>query len=339
MNEIENREFVLQPNVISRSIYSVSVSARRLMAYAMSCLPPDPAEAEKKKYEVSFAISDYMRSLGLEGGTKTRQLIKAAIEESMSAIIKIESPRGFAVYTWFLKSFLTTAVGRELAWDWDRLTMKFNPELAQAINAFSKQYHEIKLLDLGKLQSRYAIRIFEYCLSYKFFAGEQKNKIGEWFTPPKTIEEYRIFFDVDPKFYKRTGDFRKYVIDNPVEEINRADIGIRIDVEYKRQGKRLIGIYFNCRILERDEPRPTQPGTESGRSDEEFKNAFPKEYEKLYNAALAENKKSPPLPGIKIDYEALADHEAVEKLREAHPVTKKTKKTRGKNSTGNESTP
>jgi len=333
MNDLEiKREYVIQPNAISRSIYSAGTYARRMMAMAMALLPLDPEEAKKKNYTVIFSVTDFMKALGLEKGTKTRALVKAAIEECTGNIIKIydEKTGDYILYTWFQKTILHSAIGREIAWDWDKITMKFNPELAEAIGDFRRQYAKIDLLDFGKLQGRYSIRLYELALSYSGFAGKDGNPPGCWFIPEITIKDLRVLLDIDPSKYKATQDFRVRVIDGPIVEINSAGIGIRIDPEYIRRGRWLVAIRFNCQWIEQGKPRPANPATETEKEEQEIIAAYPEEYEEQFKKALDEIKKKPSLPLMNSNFfdEQAAKGEALQRLRELHPEIQK--KQRGK---------
>lgn len=322
---LEPREFVIQPNAISQSIYSCGTYARRMMAMAMSLLPLEPT-GKNEDYTVSFSVDAFLKSLGMERGTKTQKLLIAALDESAGALLKMFEDSGdYVVYTWFKETRLRH-ISKGHTHSWDTITMEFNPELAKVIGDFRRQYAKINLLDFGKLQSRYAIRLYELALSFSGFAGKDGNPRGEWFFQ-KSIEDIRLLFDVGQKKYKVVNEFRRNVIDAPIEEINAADIGIRIEPEYLRRGKYLTGIRFNCRWAKREEPRPTQPATETGQEEEKLKNAYPEEFEKFKAEWLAEKQKQ---PGLFKDNPAalgvMAESAAAAALRERYPEPRPKRK-------------
>jgi plasmid replication initiation protein len=288
---------------------------------AMSLLPLDPAKAEAAKYTVEFTASDFLQCLCMEDGSKTRDLILRSVCECSECTIKISDNKNFTVYPWFSKCGISAK--DNLFITLDKIKMSFNPLLAEAIGDFRKQYAKINLKDFGKLQGKYAIRIYEFCLSFKGYAGKEGNAPAEWFTPCQKIEDIRILFDVDPKKYKVTGDFRKFVIDNPVEEINRANIGIRIEVEYRRERRKLAGIIFNCRYLKKDEPIKIHPATETGKAEEKLINDHLEEFEELKKKAL---KEQPALTGLNYDREKYAEDIALEILRNNYSKKKQLKK-------------
>jgi len=327
-NEIKPREYVIQPNAISQAIYSAGTNARRLMAMAMSLLPEDPKT--DKDFTVSFEVTDFMKALGMESGNKTRILVQSALEEAMGSLIKIldDQTGDYILYTWFRKSRLARIhpkLESEWAWGWGTITMTFNPELAAAIGDFRRQYALINLMDFGKLQSRYAIRIYEMALSYGGFAGRDGNRPGHWWFA-HDLKEIRALFDIEKNKYKTTSDFRKRIIDIPIEEINAADIGIRIEPEYIRRGKWLYAIRFNCRWVDRSEPVQVRPATQAGQENEELINKYPEEYEELKAKALAEYDQNPPLLDTPNRREMETGNKAIEWLKERYPEKKRAKR-------------
>jgi len=309
----EDATQIRQPNVISQAIYDLSPSARKLVAMAMSLLPAEGGSSwDYDNNTVTFKTADFINALGLDRGGETRKYIRAAVEECHNSSVTIEIPNeGFDIMSWFMISKI-----RE-----NTITMAFTPQMADLLRGFKKAYAKISLVDLGKLQSRYAIRFYELAMSYSGFAGKDGNPRGHWWFE-KTLDDLRVLFDVKKKLYPRTSNFRTFVIDNPIEEINKADIGIFIKPEYVYDGRFLIGAKFNCRWMARDEPKPTQPVTESGQENERLAAAFPEEFEKLKAEEWAELKKSPTLEfyGNNPDTQKqIAEQKAYIKLKELHP--------------------
>jgi plasmid replication initiation protein len=319
-------EVVKQANEISRAMYDLGPYARKLVAVAMSLMSP-----EEGKYTVSFKATEFLDAIGLEyrkQGTKTKDRIKAAVRECLNSHIEIERDNGdWEGYTWFTESKLQN-FKFEWDWGWDKITMTFNPKLGDIIKAFKIGYSKINLVDLGKLQSRYAIRFYEMAISLAGFAGQDGNRRGEWYFE-MSLDDIRSRFMLEKKRYKVTKDFRVNVIDKPIEEINSSGIGLRITPEYIRKGKRLIGARFNCRYVKRGEPVPTQPATETGHEDDKLRKAFPERFDQLKTEEWDRLKKAPPLPfyGENLSLQELhAEGKAMLRLREEHPDFFKTKK-------------
>jgi len=290
-------EYVLQHNAISRSIYSMSTTARRLVAMAMSYLPMDGSN-----YKVEFTVKEYMESIGLTKGTKQIIDLINAVRECISSFIEIQRPNGsLSVYTWFSEATLQVLlpnpdddsindipfrlseepeIFQNFARIYNTIEMEFNPKLGAALQEFKKAYAKIDLANLGALTSRYAIRYYEIAMSEAGFKGKNGNKAGEWYFE-YTIPELRTLFALPGEKYPRTGDFRIYCIDNPIEDLNAANIGLYITPEYIRKGKYLAGVKFLCRETRRDERPANEDTTDTAKLGERLRKKYPEAAEKF----------------------------------------------------------
>ncbi|MDR1221096.1 MAG: replication initiation protein [Treponema sp.] len=111
-------------------------------------------------------------------------------------------------------------------------TMIFDQDLAEFLKELKRLYAKLNLADKGRLQSRYALRIYEMALSYKSLHGKDGNAENAWYIE-RTLE-----------------DLRK-VIEGPVREINESGIGVKIKSESIKKGRNIAGFRFECRSASR----------------------------------------------------------------------------------------
>ena len=146
--------FVLQHNAISRSIHNLSATAKKLAAMALSLLPADLSSRT-----AAFTFTEFHKALGVPVGGESFKLFKNAATECMKNIIHIETnkivkgKRKWEQLTWFSHSSFDEETGM--------CTMTFSQELTIMLLEMKKVYAKINLQDIGKLQSKYAIRIYE----------------------------------------------------------------------------------------------------------------------------------------------------------------------------------
>jgi plasmid replication initiation protein len=313
-------EYIIQPNVISQAIYQMNPYARKLIAIAMALISIDSDE-----YTVTFKSSDFIRAMGLEPrtqGANTKARIKAAVEECLDCKIKINMPNGDWVgYTWITESRLHKIDNQNKDAIWEYITMTFNSVLGNVIKTIKRGFRSIDLLGFLSLQSEYSMRIYELALSYSGFAGRDGNKPGHWYFET-TIRELRLLFKIDDGKYKIKNEFRRNVIDKPIEEINAADLGLQIEVEYIRSGRYMTGIRFNCRWIKKESELSSSniPGiTEKDREDEALAVKYPEEYEKYKSEYLESmTEKYAARPEMLELLEHAAEGHALEKLKEMH---------------------
>lgn len=226
-------EYVLQPHAISRAIYRLSASARKLIAMGMSLLPPDLSNLT-----ATFSYNDFCKALGLERSGKHYSLIQSAILECVKADITIDTAEKWQVFTWIQ----TAEINKKT----NTISITFSSGLAAYLLTLKKMYARIDLVDFGKIQSLYAIRLFEMVKSYESLAGQRGNSEKSWYFE-RTIEDLRKILGIEIGTYLKTNDFKKKVIENPINELNELNLGIKTTPEYIRKGKFLISIRFSCK--------------------------------------------------------------------------------------------
>lgn len=287
-NELEQitPEYAIQPNAISQSVYECGTNARKMIAMATALLPMQPKGNED--YTVSFTMTEFLTALNITDGTRQRELIRLAIKECARNVITVQDDKdAYSLMPWFKKV--------DAVWKTDTFNMTFNPELGRLLTEL-KGKARLDLIDMGKLQSKYAIRFYELAMSYAGFAGKNGNKDNCWYFE-REIGELRALFALGDKKYKMTKDFRVRVVDEPILELNAADVGFKISIEYMRKGKKLIGFRFCCQYESRTE-RLANPPTEIllEKENAKLKKKYPEEWEKLYQEELKGQKPLFPMP-------------------------------------------
>jgi plasmid replication initiation protein len=170
-------EYTIQHNAISRSIYKLTPYARKLIAMAMACMTMQGDD----NYTVEFSAADFATAFGLnlnDLGAKQKDILLKAVSECADSSIKINMPDGtWEAYPWFIHSALPKF--NNVSWSWNTATIKmtFNHKLSDVIASFQQAYSKITLVDLGRLQSSYAIRYYEIAMSYKGLAGTGSHTV------------------------------------------------------------------------------------------------------------------------------------------------------------------
>jgi plasmid replication initiation protein len=295
--------YVLQHNAITRSAHNFSATAKKLTAMAMALLP-----ADLSSLSVAFTFTEFCNAIGYTKSGESFALFKDAVKECMESVIKIETPpdkkgkTNWEMYHWFQFAKFDKDSGV--------CTMLFDQQLADFLKELKWLYSKINLKDLGGLQSRYALRIYELAISYASLQGKDGNASKTWYFE-RTIPEFRQLFGISPDQYQENWLFRLKVIDGPVKEINEAGIGITITVEVVKQGRNIVGICLHCKQVPptipakrgRGRPRKTetppigQPElpeaklktarTRKAKELEHLQERYPQEFAELYTAELA----------------------------------------------------
>jgi plasmid replication initiation protein len=321
--------YVLQHNAISRSINSLSATAKKLTVMSMALIPSDLSSLT-----AAFTFPEFCKALDMPTGGETYKIFKAAVNECMQCVITIETEpneknkKTWRKFTWFSEAQYSEETGKA--------TMTFSPQLAEVMRELKWVYSKINLQDFGRLQSRYAIRLYEIALSFAYLKGKQGNKNGAWYFQ-WTIKELRQILSVPTGAYAETHLFKQKVIDAPIKEINNAGLGLAVKIERVKQGRFLVALRFDCeqiprRLPEKDKNKKKtaarlellepNPRVEQERLEKEYqhmKERYPDEFARLYEEAL--NKPSP-LPLNSLIRRGAAEYIAVTQLKTKHGIAK-----------------
>lgn len=311
-------EYVLQPHAISRAMYRLSATARKIIAVGMAIIPPDLSSRI-----AVFSFNDFCQALGLERSGERYALIQDAILECIRADITIDTSKKWKTFTWVQCA--------EIDKETNLITIEFSAGLVEYLLELKKMYARIELRDLGKLQSLYAIRLYEMAKSYESLAGKNGNREKCWFFE-RSIAELRKILGVEDGIYPMTADFRRYVIEGPVKEINEAGLGLAVVLEYIKKGRTLAAVRFSCQkdvrlvkgrrkksaeALSVSESDPREAQTREEKEQEHLKKRYPDEY-----VRLVEEERGKPRQGFHTDgtWEIHTTQQALKRLKEKYGI-------------------
>jgi plasmid replication initiation protein len=317
--------YVLQYHAVSRSAHSLSATARKLTAMAMALLPADLASLS-----VSFTFAEFCVALGVPKGGETFIIFKTAVKECMKSVIEVDGPpnnkgkKPWVMFLWFQLAQFNPDTGV--------CSMTFDKKLAEFLKELKRLYAKINLIDFGRLQSRYALRIYEFAISYASMRGKDGNHDQDWYFE-RDIDELRKVLGVPDKAYHEMKRFRQKVIEEPVKEINKAGVGFEISTESVKQGRRLTAIRFNCKQTPRiafkkksgkktaatalPEPSPKTAHLQEEKELERLMERYPEEFTALYEEELA---KPSFLPADSSFRQTAAKYAALIRLREKYGI-------------------
>jgi plasmid replication initiation protein len=254
-------DYALQAHQISRAAYIMPVMQRRLVYVAMAQVRP----GDPRSMDMEMSIGDIVRALSLGDSGKQYEEIRAAARGVMSQVLELEDDDGpqpsWTMLHWFEKARYIKSR--------DVLQLRLHSDLRPYVLEVQKQFSILSIADVAKLQGKYALRIFELVMSMSGNAGKNGNPPGKWWYEVE-ISHLRALFKIAPHEYKIMNNFRTWVIDKPIQEINDAEIGIRIfKVEYIRGSRNSIrAVRFLVEKVKRGEPKKIAPVTETETEDD-----------------------------------------------------------------------
>jgi plasmid replication initiation protein len=235
---------VRQSNSLIDASYRIaSVGEGRLIRALIAQI--SPSDEDFKLYRVS--VTDFARLFDITGEAAYEQIKKAA-DELTSRKIKIEKGKSWLFMNWLSSAEYVQGSGYvELCFD-----KKLRPYLLQ-LKGYFTQY---ELENVVSFKSAYSIRIFELLKAEQFKAAR-----NGYFKRTFHYDELRESIGIETAEYALFADFRRYVIEIAVREINASSNLEIVQVDYPKTGRKITHIVFHCEParqtrLDVDEPPP-----------------------------------------------------------------------------------
>ena len=215
---------IVQPNSLVSASYQMSLNAKRIVVSFLSQL-----ESEEKT-DMYLSLTNFNKTFGTN--LNTREL-RAAAKELDGKKIKLASEYTDPSGSSWCKGDAITLVDAAVYRDGE-IHVGFNMRLMPILVGMTENFTKYMLRDSVQLKSVYAVRLYELFKQYQ--------KIG---SRTMTIEELREMFNLQNK-YKVTADFRKRVIDKPLQEINE-NTTLNVSLELVKYGRKTTGFKFSFR--------------------------------------------------------------------------------------------
>lgn len=241
--------FIRQAHQISRAAYILPPTQKQLLTLIVA-----QVQIRNNGFELlEVGLSDLLAALEIDDSHS--EFLRAHVKGLVGEVLEIETEEEWVVHQWV--STARYIKSRKV------FQFKLHEELLPYVCEVKDFWSKIALADLNKLQSKYSIRLYELVMAAKGFEGQGGNKPGEWFVD-LDLAELRVMFKIGPGEYSRTGNFRTNVIDLPIQEINKAGIGITIKADYDRfrRGRSLLGVRLLVKSTRPGEPRNVTPTQE-----------------------------------------------------------------------------
>lgn len=258
------KDIARQPSEFTRAVFKGTALAYKLIIFALYKVSTQSSEGDKAEKDMRcvFSASEFFSKLGMTHGSRQGELVERATEELSRSIIVLRNedarnPNDVSSLKmpWF-ESVKTLNDGS--------VHMKFNRAIAEFFD-FRVGYTALELLEIGDLQSFYAMRYYGLAKSTMGFSGERGNGRNSWWFE-FTEEELRRFFEIENSKYKDRKDFVKTVIKKPCEEVNEKT-GVNIDLQYEKISKGKYRWRFLC-SLKKTLQEPASPKTKAAKSAE-----------------------------------------------------------------------
>lgn len=211
--------------LMQKARFSLSLTEQRLILYAISKIQPNHDASEIYKID----MGDFFKVCGIsdnESYTRTKDHLKRLADKSWW----LKQDRSESLVRWFsvVRIFEQSGV-IHLKFHEDMFPYLF--ELARRMRENGRTYTSYEFRYVLPMRSTYSIRLYELLKSY------QKNN-QRWFFNLNQLKNL-----LDCENYGRYPDFRRFVLEPAVNEINKFT-DIKISAEPIKQGRKVESIEF-----------------------------------------------------------------------------------------------
>ncbi|KYH30450.1 replication initiation protein [Clostridium tepidiprofundi DSM 19306] len=210
---------VSKSNDLNLRAYKLSRIEQLFILAAISLIEPD--DEEFKIYKIR--IKDFIDLLDLNGQSKYYDLPKIT-KELMKKVIEIKRPHSLLQVNWF--SSVEHKPGKGI------IEVEFSRKLKPYLLNLKKDFVTYALMQVSKLSSKYAIRLYELLKQYSY------RKIITF-----SINDFRLLVGIEDNKYPRYNNLKERVIKIAMKEINNKT-DIKFEFEEIKTGRKVTGIRF-----------------------------------------------------------------------------------------------
>lgn len=214
-------ELIVKGNdIVRKSRYSLTVAEQRIVLYLLSKLKPDSTETEYR-----FDIREFAETVGIEY-CENISTIKENIKSIRDKSSWIKSPDGKSeiLFSWISEA--------EIIPDTGIVNITIGKKALPYLMSLKRDFLQYPLIAVLALRSKFSIRLYEIFKSYQYLGHYEVS-----------LKDLRYMMMIEPDEYKKTNDFRRFVLDRPLEEINTFT-DLEVEYEVLKTGRSITGFSF-----------------------------------------------------------------------------------------------
>lgn len=242
--EIEKRK-VAEHNDLITSIAKMDKTPLKIFELAVSFIdtenPPSDNTVHLSKSEIYnfFDVSDNDKH------SRFKKAITTLHKQSIFEIREMNEKRG--KYEYQVISPLEKTTWNDYS---DILTIKFTSSIMPYLINLKTNFTQYALLDIMELNSKYSIILYKWLSMqynqyehYKNKGGRRKEQLEKYCNPEIKVSELRVITDTSLE-YKRFTHFETWIIEKPLEEINKHT-HFMVTYEKIKKGRSIDSIKFH----------------------------------------------------------------------------------------------
>ena len=207
---------VVKANALIEARYSLSLSAQRVFATAISSIDSRKKIEEEQYVPLTLkAVKDLFGEVA-----DTYYTLKQGLDDLVNGKVTILENEDKGVVTNWIQSYKFDNRTQSLE-------VLFTREVIPYISQLNSNFTKYKLKNIVKLTSTYAIRLFEYCCMW-FAQGQNLHEFR--------LDEFREMLGVPKDKYKQFGELKNRVLAVAIDQVN-IHTDFFIEVAFRKAGR------------------------------------------------------------------------------------------------------
>lgn len=302
MKTNDSTGLVVKSNALINAMVDMSLQANRFLAFAISLLDRGASVTPGEPIELEIPVAEFATTFNIPK-TYVYKEIESLADQLQRKIITLQ-PDQTTTGRRVKLGLITT---QEYMDSQGRVWLTFHKDIVPHVLGLREQFTRYRIKDVYQFTSVHTWRIYE--------ALKQYERIGK---REIELEELKRLTNTVGK-YPRPTDFKRFVIDTAVDEINSKS-DIMTEYEQKKRGRRITGFLFIIRDNQqtktpREKVRAIAEQLDTDRTPTELEHTLtndykvsPKQARQLAKLATGNEKKVlAKLPRIRARYEKLKD--------------------------------
>jgi len=241
---------VVKSNHIIEASYRLSVAEQRILLTAISRLRRGQYLTDATLYSVSAAEIADMCGTSMEGAYRDLSAAAERLFERRITILK--HPDGSRQHERQVTRWVQDVVYKPGE---GRVEFRFGKTILPYLSELTEQFTRYALSDVAKMTSAYAIRLFEILIQWDSIGKRELE-----------IDQLREWLQLEDR-YSSIKDFKKWVVDPAVEQINEHS-PLTVTWDQRKTGRKVTHLIFTFerKAVELEKPQQKQESAERPRS-------------------------------------------------------------------------
>ena len=221
-------QIVKKDNRLIEAKYKLSIHQQRVLYTLLDVI--HTSDEDFKHYNIN--IADIAQKFELENSKDLYAQMQDAISDLVTKKITFNQGQDTVVMAWLSYARYRKGQGN--------VEISFHKDLKPYLLQLKSHFTQYQISAVAQFKSSYSIRFYELLKMYEYLGK------GGQFYREFTLKELRDYMQIEKGDYRLFADFRRYVIESSVREINNfSDINI-VQVDYIKSGRAVSEVHITA---------------------------------------------------------------------------------------------